>query len=77
MAVELGYFIRNGKFLTEFNMQTLGHEALQRFGDYIIGAILLAPVLSLLTGFTTYLILKIYRKIHGYLGSAKEVNDLA
>lgn len=77
MAVELGYFIRNGKFLTEFNLQTLGHEALQRFGDYIIGAILLAPVLGLLAGLITYLILKIYRRIHGHLGRAKEAKNIA
>ena len=41
MAVELGYFLRNGKFLTEFTIQTMGHEALQRVGDYLLGSIFL------------------------------------
>ena len=77
MAVELGYFLRNGKFLTEFTMQTLGHEALQRIGDYLLGSIVLAPILSVFAGFLTYLIISIYRKIKDTSSVKKEVSDIA
>ena len=77
MAVELGYFLRNGKFLTEFTMQTLGHEALQRLGDYLLGSIVLAPILAVLAGFIAYLIISIYRKIKDTTSVKKEVSDIA
>jgi len=77
IAVELGYFLRNGKFLTEFTLQTLGHEALQRIGDYLLGSIVLAPVLAILAGVITYLIIRIYHKIKKSTGIKKEVRNLA
>jgi glycosyltransferase involved in cell wall biosynthesis len=77
MAVELGYFLRNGKFLTEFTVQTLGHEALQRVGDYLLGSIFLAPILAVLAGLITYLIIIIYRKIKDSTAVKKEVRDIA
>jgi hypothetical protein len=46
LAIEAGYFLRHGRFLTEFTMQTLGHEALQRLGDYLLGSVVIAPVLG-------------------------------
>ena len=75
-AVELGYFLRNGKFLTEFTLQTLGYEALQRIGDYLLGSIVLAPILALATGIITYFIISIYRKIKDSTG-IKEVRNIA
>lgn len=77
MAVELGYFLRNGKFLTEFTMQTLGYEAVQRLGDYLLGSIILAPVLAVIAGMISYLIIKLYRKIHGVTGIKKEARNIA
>ncbi|HES59333.1 MAG: DUF2062 domain-containing protein [Calditrichaceae bacterium] len=76
MAVELGYFLRNGTFLTEFTVQTLGHEALQRIGDYLLGSIILAPILAMLAGLITYLIIRIYRKIKE-TAVKKEVRKIA
>lgn len=76
LAVELGYFLRNGKFLTEFNVQTLGHEALQRIGDYLLGSIVLAPILAVLAGIITYFIISICRKIKDSTG-IKEVRNIA
>ena len=77
MAVELGHFIRNGKFLTEFSMQTLGHEALQRISDYLLGSVFLAPLLALLAGIITYLIITIYRKVKETARVKKEVGNIA
>ena len=77
MAVELGHLIRNGEFLTEFSMQTLGNEALQRIGDYLIGSVVLAPVLAIFAGSLTYLIINLYRKIKKQRGVKKEVGNIA
>jgi glycosyltransferase involved in cell wall biosynthesis len=76
IAVELGYFLRNGKFLTEFTLQTLGHEALQRIGDYLLGSIVLAPILALAMGIIVYFIISLYRKIKDSTG-IKEVRNIA
>ncbi len=46
MAIEAGYFLRHGRFLTEFTMETLGRQVLQRFSDYLLGSVVIAPVLA-------------------------------
>ena len=63
LGIELGYFIRNGRFLTEFDMQTLWHEAPQRLVDYLIGSIVLAPFLALFVGAIIYMLILAYQKI--------------
>lgn len=63
MAIETGYFVRHGHFLTEFSIQTLGYEALQRLADYLIGAFLLAPVLGGGAGLLAYYAILVYRKL--------------
>jgi len=76
IAVELGYFLLNGRFLTEFTVQTLGYEALQRFWEYLLGSVVLAPFLALFAGGLSYLIARFFksRKTNGL--SQKEVNTL-
>jgi len=56
IAIETGYFICHGKFLTEFTLQTMGHEIVQRMGEYLIGATFLAFPLAILAGILAYLI---------------------
>lgn len=63
LAVEAGYLLRNGHFLTEFNMQTLGYEALQRIWDYLLGAVVLAPVLAVLAGGLAYFLAKFFKRV--------------
>ncbi len=47
-CVLLGYRIRNGEWLTEFSITTLGHEIWQRIIDWILGALVLAPIVGVL-----------------------------
>jgi len=56
LCIETGYFLRHGKFLTEISMTTLGYQALERVYEWIIGSLLLAPVIALLVGLTVYVI---------------------
>lgn len=61
IAIEAGYFIRNGRFLTEFNYQTLGNEAPQRLLEYIVGATFIAPFLTVFAGIIVYILILIYQ----------------
>ena len=56
LCIELGYFVRHGHWLTKLSWQVLGHEALQRLWEYVIGSILLAPVLAALAGAVVWLL---------------------
>ena len=56
LGVLLGYRLRNGGWLTEFSLQTLGHEAPQRILDWLVGALALAPVLGLLAGAVVWIL---------------------
>ena len=49
LCIEAGYFIRYGRFLTEFNLTTLGHQFLQRVWEWVIGSFVVAPLLAALT----------------------------
>ncbi len=46
LCVLVGYRIRQGEWLTEFSINTLGHEIWQRILDWILGAIALAPIVG-------------------------------
>lgn len=50
LCIELGYFFRHGRFLTEFSLNTLGYQGLQRILEWLIGSLVLAPIFGLLTG---------------------------
>lgn len=54
LCIEAGYFMRKGKFLTEFSMQTLGYQGLERLWEWFLGFLLLGPLLALLTAGVTY-----------------------
>lgn len=50
LCIELGYFFRTGEWLTEFSMQTLGYQAMQRLYEWFLGSLILAPLLAVLVG---------------------------
>ena len=54
LCIEVGYFMRHGQWLTEFSLQTLGYQALQRFYEWFLGSLLLAPLLAAAIGVITF-----------------------
>jgi len=56
LCIELGYFLRTGNWLTEFSMQTLGYQAMQRLYVWFLGSLILAPVLALVVGGVTLIL---------------------
>lgn len=63
IAIQVGYFLRKGEFLTEFNYQTLGYEAHERLMEYLIGSVLLALPLTLIAGFIVYILIFLIKNI--------------
>ncbi len=55
LCIELGYYLRHGSWLTEFTLQTLGYQALDRIYEWLLGALLLAPLLAVGVGVLTLL----------------------
>jgi hypothetical protein len=43
-------------------MQTLGHEAPQRFVDYLFGSLIVGPVLAVLVGTIVFCAIAFYKK---------------
>ena len=56
LCIEVGYFLRNGSFLTEFTLETLGHQGLDRLYEWLLGSLLVAPLLALVIGGGVYLL---------------------
>lgn len=54
LAVEMGHIALKGRFLTEFTWQTLGREAHLRLLEWVLGAVLVGPVLGALVGGIVY-----------------------
>lgn len=50
ICIEAGYFMRNGEFLTDISLQTLGFQALDRLWEWALGSLVVGPVLALLAG---------------------------
>ena len=50
LCIEVGYFIRHGEFLTELSFETLGYQALERLWEWLLGSLVVAPILAALVG---------------------------
>lgn len=56
LCIEVGYFIRHGAWLTEVSMRTLWDEAFQRIWEWLLGSLVLGPLLALAVGGTIWLL---------------------
>ncbi len=55
-CIELGYYLRHGRFLTEASIQTLGYQAVERVYEWLLGSLILGPLLAMVVGGLIYLI---------------------
>ena len=55
LCIEAGYFMRNGRFLTDISLETIGYQALQRLYEWLIGSFFIGPVLGLTVGMIIYI----------------------
>jgi uncharacterized protein (DUF2062 family) len=56
LCIELGFFIRHGIFLTEISRQTLIMEIDQRLWEYLLGSLVIGPVLGFVVAGLVYAI---------------------
>ncbi len=50
IAILVGYRVRHGEWLKEFSIQTLGYEVGERALEWVIGSLVLTPILGLALG---------------------------
>jgi len=50
LCIEVGHFLRHGRFLTEISLETLGYQALERLYEWLLGSLVLAPILTAAAG---------------------------
>ncbi len=53
VCLEVGSLVWRGHFLSEFNAETLWHQAGDRIVEYLVGTLVVAPVLALIGGAVT------------------------
>ena len=63
LCIELGFYLRYGRFLTEFNAETLWKQAFERIAEWLLGSLILAPLFAVITGAAVYLIAALCRKL--------------
>ncbi len=56
LCIEVGYFLRYGTFLTELSSQTLVKELHLRLWEYLLGSLLVGPLLGVLVAGLVYLV---------------------
>lgn len=54
LCIEAGYYLRHGEFLTEISLETLGYQGLERLYEWLLGSLLVGPLLALLTAGIIY-----------------------
>jgi uncharacterized protein (DUF2062 family) len=62
LCIETGHFLRYGSFWSEFNRQTLLHEIHFRLWEWLLGALVVGPLLGLAGAFLTFCLVRIMRE---------------
>ena len=56
LCIELGYYFRYGRWLTEFSLETLGYQGLQRLWEWLLGSLIIGPLLGAVVAGIVYLL---------------------
>ncbi|MGL1862107.1 MAG: glycosyltransferase family 2 protein [Pseudodesulfovibrio sp.] len=56
LCIEAGFYMRNGHFLTDMSLETLGYQALDRIWEWILGSLVLAPLFAIIFGIIIYVL---------------------
>lgn len=61
LCVELGYFMRYGQWLRAMNSDTWVHQAPQRLWEWLLGSLVIGPLVSVVTGVVVYIVAALVR----------------
>ena len=62
LCIELGYFLRHGRWWTEFTLQTCLSELHYRIFEWLLGSLILAPLFAAVLWFTVYTAARIIQR---------------
>jgi len=62
LCIELGYYFRNGHWLTEVSKQTLVAELPHRLYEWLLGSILIAPLAAVLMGLVVFSLARVLHR---------------
>jgi len=62
ICIELGYYIQNGRWLTDINLNTVFGQLPARLIEWLLGSLIVAPIAALLTGAVVFGTAQIFRK---------------
>ena len=62
LAIQAGFYLRHGHFLTTLSRETLLYEAGQRFWEYLLGSLVLGPLLGLVVGLLSFGAASLFKK---------------
>jgi uncharacterized protein (DUF2062 family) len=61
LCVEVGHFFRFGRFWYDFNQQTLVHELHYRLWEWLLGSLVVGPIIGLAGALITYILVRYLR----------------
>jgi glycosyltransferase involved in cell wall biosynthesis len=62
ICIEAGFFFRNGRFLTEISIDTIGYQAIQRIYEWLLGSLVIGPLAGILVGLLMFIMAVIIKK---------------
>lgn len=71
ICIQAGYLLRHGEFLTDFNKNTLVLQVGERLWEYLIGSLVVGPLLGLLIAIPAFFIFRFFRSEKKILGAGK------
>jgi glycosyltransferase involved in cell wall biosynthesis len=63
LCIEVGYYMRNGEWLTELSFATVFEQFSARFYEWFLGSLLIAPLLALLVGGIVFVAASVIKKV--------------
>lgn len=75
LCIELGHYLLYGKFWYEFNRQTLLNEIHHRLWEWLLGALLIGPLLGVAGGLLTYLLVRALRNRSEVIIATDQLHD--
>ncbi len=62
LCIELGYYLRNGQWLTDLSFSTVFAQFSARLYEWFLGSLIVAPVMAVLTGGTVFVAASLIKK---------------
>lgn len=62
ICIEAGYYFRNGHFLTELSVNTLGYQAIDRVYEWLLGSLVVGPLAAVIVGLIMFIMAIVIQK---------------